>query len=282
MVDGGKMLRGFLVSRNKQSLRMVWTVTKDGLRSYLVGTAHWFPYSFHASLTHLYKQVDTTILEGPLDEASMQLVADHGRRTDGSASLQGLVTPQAIDLLNHYLGQRLAEKSEGDLSSLFQNISNHHYQTMIEGVRPWMAFFSIWSLFLGWKYSVDMEAYQLAYKLGKEIHFLETISEQLNVLDNIPLEKFVGHLNDVSHWSIYQRQYVDAYLNGELEELLGLSQKFPTRTPVVLSQRDQVLFERMQPFFNSRPTVAFVGLSHIPGVRELFIQNDYKVIQGLV
>ncbi|HSQ25662.1 MAG TPA: TraB/GumN family protein [Anaerolineales bacterium] len=276
------MVRGFLVSRNKGSLRMVWTVTKNGLRSYLVGTAHWFPFSFHASLTHLYKQVDTTILEGPLDEASMQLVAEHGRQTDGSASLQGLVTPQAIDLLNQVLGQRLVEQSEGDLSSLFQNISNQHYQTMIEGVRPWMAFFSIWSLYLGWKYSVDMEAYQLACKMGKEVHFLETIAEQLTVLDNIPLEKFVGHLNDVSTWSVYQHQYVDAYLNGELKKLLGLSKQFPTRTPIVLSQRDKVLFERMQPFFSSRPSVAFVGLSHIPGVSELLIENGYEVSQGFV
>lgn len=274
------MLRGFLVSRNKQSLRMVWSVTKNELRSYLVGTAHWFPYSFHASLAHLYKQVDTVILEGPLDEASMNLVAEHGRQPDGSASLQGLVAPHAIDLLNQIIGQRLVQQSDGDLSLLFQNISNQHYQTMIEGVRPWMAFFSIWSLFLGWRHSVDMEAYQLACKLGKEIHFLETIAEQINVLDNIPLEKFVGHLNDVSDWSVYQRQYVEAYLNGELEQLLGLSKQFPTRTPVVLSQRDKVLFERMQPFFSSRPAVAFVGLSHIPGVSELLIEHGYEVSQG--
>jgi hypothetical protein len=259
---------------------MVWTLAKDGKVSYLVGTAHWFPFSFSASLKALFKRVRTTIFEGPLDDASMGYVNQYGQQPDGKKSLDGLVSPEAIQLLDFHLGQRILEQSDGDLSVLFHSSSNHHYQSMTEGVRPWMAFFSIWSLYLGWKYSVDMEAYQLASRMGKNIHFLESIDEQLEVLDNIPIERFTGHLNDVTHWSVYQRQYVTAYLEGNLNKLLSLSKQFPTRTPVVLNQRDQVLFERMHAIISEEPAVAFVGLSHIPGVSQLFRQQGFDVSQG--
>jgi len=46
----------------------------------------------------------------------------------------------------------------------------------------------------------DLEAYQIACALGREIHFLETIDEQLAVLDNIPMERHARQLNDVSNW----------------------------------------------------------------------------------
>jgi uncharacterized protein YbaP (TraB family) len=144
-----------------------------------------------------------------------------------------------------------------------------------------MAFFSIWSLYLDWKYSVDMEAYRLARRMRKDIHFLESIDEQLAVLDGIPMERFVNHLNNVENWRVYQRQYVHAYLDGDLEGLLGFSTQFPTRTPVVLSQRDQVLFERIHAKIQDEPVAAFIGLSHIPGVRRLFQEHGFVLTQGL-
>jgi hypothetical protein len=38
-----------------------------------------------------------------------------------------------------------------------------------------MAFFTIWSAFLNWGYSMDVEAFRIAQKLGKRISYLETI-----------------------------------------------------------------------------------------------------------
>lgn len=274
------MVKGFLNRWNKNALRMVWKISRGDRTSYLVGTAHWFPYSFHSSLLALFKQVRTTVFEGPLDKDSMNRVSDYGMKADPEKSFDGLVHPEAIGRLDFLLRQRMLEKGEADLSVFFQKGENQCYLSMIEGRRPWMAFFSIWSFYLGWKYSVDMEAYHLACRLGKSIHFLETIDEQLSVLDSIPLERFIGHLNDVENWNVYQNQYVSAYLNGDLKNLLGLSDKFPTRTPVVLSERDRVLFERITKHIQEEPAVVFVGLSHIPGVSRLFIEQGYDVSQG--
>ena len=53
-------------------------------------------------------------------------------------------------------------------------------------VRPWMALFAAWTAFLNWSHSMDMEAFQIAGKLGKRIEYLETIADQLATLDGIP------------------------------------------------------------------------------------------------
>ncbi len=275
------MVKGLWNKWNKKALQMIWRIKKDRQVSFLVGTAHWFPFSFQASFRSLFRRVGTTIFEGPLDEISMQMVAHHGKLEGGDKILDGLVTPDSISLLNKHLRKRLIEKSDGDISVLMQTASVDVYTSLIENSRPWMAFFSIWPLYLGWDYSVDLEAYQLAQKMGKEIIVLETIEEQLQVLDGIPLERFVGHLNDVENWSVYQKKYQDAYLAGDLDGLLGLSSHFPTRTPVVLSQRDQLLFERMRTVFDTKPAAAFVGLSHIPGISKLFIEEGYQIEKGL-
>lgn len=275
------MVISFLNRWNRNALKMVWRVSKNGHVSYLVGTAHWFPYSFHSSLISLFRKVRTTVFEGPLDDESMNRVSEYGMHPDGGQSIDGLIDPEATEHLNFILRQRLLEEGNGDLSVFFQKEDQQHYRSMIEGRRPWMAFFSIWSFYLGWKYSVDMEAYHLACRMRKKIHFLETIEEQLSVLDNIPLERFIGHLNDVENWSVYQRKYVTAYLDGNLDQLLGLSNKFPTRTPVVLSERDQVLFERMSKYIQDEPAVVFLGLSHVPGVSRLLLEQGYNVLQGM-
>lgn len=41
----------------------------------------------------------------------------------------------------------------------------------------------------GWEGSVDLEAYEAAGKMGVEIRFLETIEEQVRVLEQIPVER---------------------------------------------------------------------------------------------
>ena len=52
----------------EKPLRTIWKVEKAGCTSFLVGTAHFSPYSFKKSLTRLIQDVETVLFEGPLDE----------------------------------------------------------------------------------------------------------------------------------------------------------------------------------------------------------------------
>jgi len=270
----------FFRSREKP-LRMAWQIEKDGRSSYLLGTAHFFPYSFNRALTGLMRQVETVIFEGPLDEASMQRIAEHGRQGNNSPALVDMLEPQAVQEINKLLNRRVAYQSGDSLYHLLQPIPPNYVELHTRGLRPWMAFFSLWSTCLDWPYSVDMEAYRIARRLGKRIHFLETIEEQLAVLDGIPLERITRQLNDVDNWPDFSNQYVNLFLQGDLDNLQCLTQRFATRGRVVISDRDAILFERMKQVFDQEEAAALVGFPHIPGVSRLFLEQGYRITQGV-
>ncbi len=260
---------------------MAWKVEKNGRRSYLAGTAHFFPYSFARSLTKLLQPVETIIFEGPLDEESMKQIAEHGRQGENSPSLAEALEAGVIKEINKQLSRRLDHQSGSDLYLLLQPPRPNYFELYTHGLRPWMAFFSIWSTYLNWQYSVDMEAFRIARRLGKNIHFLETIDEQLAVLDGIPFERIVSYLNDVKNWKSYTDRYVSFFLAGNIQDLMALTNRFASRGPTVISQRDIILFQRMKTIFEEEDAVAFVGFPHLPGVNRLFLDQGYSVSQGV-
>ena len=57
--------------------------------------------------------------------------------------------------------------------------------------------YDIWFNFLkrnGWKHSVDLEAYTIAEELGKKIEYLESIEDQIGVLESLGRERIVAFL----------------------------------------------------------------------------------------
>jgi hypothetical protein len=81
---------GLLWPRGKP-LRMVWKVEKGGKAAFLVGTAHFFPYSFEKALERLIRDARTVLLEGPLDEESHERVVQWG--------CQGQARPISVKIL---------------------------------------------------------------------------------------------------------------------------------------------------------------------------------------
>ena len=137
---------------------------------------------------------------------------------------------------------------------------------------PWLAFFNIWTSYLktkGWEGSVDLEAFETAKKMGREIHFLETIEEQVRVLERIPLERMIHFLKKVRHWDEYSDAYVQVYLRGALADWMAGTSDFPSRCPPVIDERDRIFFERMQPFLEKGQTAVFLGAPHLWGVNRM-------------
>jgi hypothetical protein len=265
----------------EKPLRMIWRVCKEGCTCYLIGTAHFFPYSFAPSITHLLKEVQAAIFEGPLDPDSMQQIAAHGRSAAGSPGLDALLDPQAIQEIDRLLRARLDSDPASEFYRLLLPTRADYFEQFTRGVRPWMALFSIWTTYLDWEYSVDMQAYQIACRLGKTVHFLESVAEQLGVLDSIPLERILRHLNDVHNWGTYKDDFTRTYLEGRVERLLSLTDRFPSRCPPVIGLRDETLFQRMNAIFEQQSAAAFVGVPHVPGIRRLLQDCGYSVEQEL-
>jgi uncharacterized protein YbaP (TraB family) len=264
---------------DQKPLRMLWLVEKGGQTSHLVGTAHFFPYSFRRSLKRLMRSVETVMFEGPLDQVSSNQIAEYSRQGEDMPAFVNQLTPDAIQEIDRLLRDRLdGQENHAWIWSMVER-KPVYFETFTRGMRPYAAFFSIWQTCLGWKYSVDMEGYQIACKLGKQICFLEILHEQLRVLDSISQDRIVRILNDVKNWDEYNQQYVSYYLDGDLENLLNLTSGFATRGEVVIGKRDRIQYERMQPVFERENALAFIGFPHIPGVTELFRENGYSVTQ---
>jgi uncharacterized protein YbaP (TraB family) len=126
---------------------------------------------------------------------------------------------------------------------------------------------------------MDMEAFHIARKLGKKIEYLETIEDQLVALDGIPFERIANYLNHIQNWSVHKKVFEKAFLEGDTQQFYSMTGEFPTRCESILAKRDPIFFRGIRASFEAQRAVAFVGVAHIPGIRKLFIEEGYQVIQ---
>jgi uncharacterized protein YbaP (TraB family) len=264
----------------EKRLRTVWRVEKNGTGSLLVGTAHFSPCRFRKALTRLIQGSETVLFEGPLDQQSMADVARYGRRGEGTPSVYDALDPAVIREINRQLAARSGPATTaGSYLDLIYAKTSGFLEENARGVRPWMAFFTTWSAFLNWKYSMDVEAFRIARKLGKKIEYLETIEDQLEALDGIPFDRIVNYFNRFQHWSAHRELFTKIFLEGNLPNYLSITEEFPTRCESIIGKRDPIFFKGIRASFEKGQTTAFVGIGHIPGVRKMFFDEGYRVTQ---
>jgi len=264
----------------EKRLKTVWRVEKNGKGSFLVGTAHFSPYSFRNDLAALVEGSETVLFEGPLDSESMAVVTRYGCRGEGTPSVYDALAPAVIREINQ---QMAAQSGPATTSGSFLDLIYPKMDGFLEknarGVRPWMTFFITWSAFLNWKHSMDVEAFHIARKLGKNIEYLETIHDQLEALDGIPFERIVNYLNRFQHWSAHRELFKRLFLEGNLHNYMSITGEFPTRCESIIGKRDPIFFKGIKASFEKRQTTAFVGVGHIPGIRKMFLNEGYRINQ---
>ena len=259
---------------------MIWEVEKDHIKSYLIGTAHFFPYSFKTSLHRCLENVRVAIFEGPLDPESMGRVVSHGIDRQSDYHIFDDLDRKTIDRIT----AELAPKCRGRNTFLVLNfrkfcIENPLHE-MVKGMKPWLAFFTIWSNYLkkhGWEYSVDIEGHTMAEELGKKIVYLETIEEQIDVLESLSLDRIIDFLNRVDQWQALAQEYVTYYLAGDPRAIQSKGLRFPSRHPSVIKHRDRIFYDRMREYLTQGDAVAFVGAPHVRGLSKLLRERDYRI-----
>jgi uncharacterized protein YbaP (TraB family) len=270
----------FFIKPKQKKLKMIWRVQKNGNVSLLVGTAHFFPYSFRNALQRCLQNARIVMFEGPLDEDNMARVRQAGMNTESSYHLFDELDDQTVAGIT---GALIPVCRMRNSTQFFQYCKDDLKQTvydLVQGMQPWLAFFTLWSTYLqrnGWKYSVDMEGYGIAQALGKKIIFLESIEEQIKVLQNISHEKIMVFLKQTDQWETLANVYVKSYLEGDLEKLRLSGIRFPSRHHSVIDHRDQIFFERMQAELARGNVVAFLGAPHLKGVSRLLLADGYQV-----
>ena len=264
----------------EKRLRTVWRVGKNGRASYLVGTAHFSPISFRKALIRLVRGSQTVLFEGPLDQESMAAVARYGALGAGTPSVYDAIDPAVIREINRHFADRSGRATmAGSLLDLINVKKSGFLEEHARGVRPWMAFFTTWSAFLDYKHSMDVEAFHIARKMGKDIDYLETIEDQLNALDGIPFDRIVTYFNRFQHWGAHRERFGKIFLEGELQNYLSTTGEFPTRCESIIEKRDPIFFRGIRDSFEKRQTTAFVGVGHIPGIRQMFLDEGYSITQ---
>ena len=137
----------FWKPREKQ-FRMIWEVSKGGRVSHLAGTAHFFPYSFKDSLAALLKNADTVLLEGPLDKESMAKVSRSGTGAGSGNPLGGLLDGKSMARIRSILFPVPGGMSSNSVAQLLLSRTGDPLEDMVRGMKPWMAFFTVWTSYL--------------------------------------------------------------------------------------------------------------------------------------
>lgn len=200
----------------QKPFRMIWKVERGGRRNYLAGTAHFFPWSFRKSLRTYIHLASDVLFEGPLEETDMEKVRQSGY-SNAPPALYEKLDGHTIAAINKEL-ERHTTAGENDLASYISMMAREKGDALsheIAGLAPWMAFFKLWSSFLkrrGWHHSVDLEALAVAKQLGKKVHYLETIDEQVAAMNGIPLDRIVHFLQQFGHWEKFAHEHEQCYL----------------------------------------------------------------------
>lgn len=262
----------------QRPFRMLWRLDKDGRTSWIGGTAHFFCKSFERSFKQLYKNIDTVLFEGHLDDASLETISLAGKQPPA---------PEAClyDLLSQEERHRLERMVRGPEGPLFRFLNAEaenkaDVRWYLRRTQHWYAFFALWCAFLerrGWRYSVDLEAWSLAHSLGKHVLAMEDIEEQLEALRAVPVQRAVNHLRNCALWPAYLRANARAYLAGDLMGLMGTSTEFPTRTGHIIGARDQRFRERMVPYLEEGRALALVGSAHLLNLRSMLEEDGFTV-----
>lgn len=269
----------FLNLPAQRRLAMLWELQKNGHKSWIAGAAHFCRFSFRLHMRKIFQEVETVLCEGPLDQASMELIADFGKNPHpDTPRLESMLTEPEIKNLEHtVLGSSLWSRF---LNMSLENGPDVRYY--LACTRPWLAFFTMWSSFLkrhDWQQSVDREAWYTAREMGRYVLGMETISEQLRTLESIPAERIVRFFRDCRSWSRLKNSYEKGYLKGDLDRMFGTSAEFPSRTELVINRRDERFLQRMLPFLEQGRCAVFVGTAHMLNLRGMLRDAGFSVRQ---
>lgn len=265
--------------RRHRPLRMIWRVNKGSAVSFLVGSAHFFPYSFRPDLEAYIRRSRAVWTEGPLDPDSLARVQEAGRQPPEKGHLLDLLDERVVTTLNETLFPACRRSFGLGLVSIPGTSMQNPIYELTQGMKPWLGFFTIWSAYLerrGWRYSVDLETHRIASEMGVAMGGLECIEEQIAVLESLSLQRILDFLAGQDLWERITRNYVRGYLAGDLARLRQEGLRFPSRHAPVIHPRDRILFERMRPGLEAGGAFVCIGAPHIPGVATLLRRHGFR------
>jgi hypothetical protein len=264
----------------ERELRTVWRIAAGSRTSYLAGAARFFPYRFRRSIARYLARVDRLVLEGRLDDAALQRVIARGATEGGARGLGESLDPATILKINAALGMRDSSFNLQLVAQAFLGgTPGESVCVDIGGLRPWLAFYRIWTQYLarhGFVHRIELDALRAAEAAGKPVHYLETVEEQVAALEGIPATRFVAFLRDAD-WDGHRRALVRSYLRGALDAIEARGRDFPTYCESVVHRRNPILYARMRPHLDAGSAFIMIGIANCFGVLAAARSDGYEV-----
>jgi hypothetical protein len=240
---------------------LLWKISMaDQQPSYIFGTIHVADaeiLDLPGAVSEALNKSRIFVMETVPDAGQMMALSGMLFFSDGR-SLQELVSPQlfsrTVDILQDYF-------IPGEVADL---------------MKPWAAFMTI-NYPPGAGTVLDVELMNIALNGGAAIHGLETMQEQLDIFDQMPLDSQVTLLTDtVCNYDLVlddittmKRLYLDRNLKGLYEYSNRYSVQDETvykeLMDMLLIKRNHIMVSRMQPMLDEGQAFIAIGAMHLPG-----------------
>jgi len=166
-------------------------------------------------------------------------------------------------------------------------------ETVLDRMKPWAAAVTLSMPAPETGEVLDMLLYQRALQAGKPVFGLESIREQLAVFDDMPEREQLVLLRDAvenfPEIDAMHRELLEAWMQRDLGTLMAinaaamqagdreLAAEFQDR---LITRRNQLMAERLQPYLQEGNAFVAVGALHLPGetgLLNLLEQRGYTV-----
>ena len=257
---------------------LLWKIDGQGLSraSYVVGTVH-------SRDARAFRQVPR-LLEVMCGQDA---VAGELDLTGSMAASLDLATAMMMPA-----GKQLSDLYTGpEFKRVQKSIQDHlgPMSMMAERIKPFflMALLSETAMRADSGLVLDQYLEQKAKEMGKDVLGLETVQEQMEAVNDLPLQEQADMLYDLVRHDLYRadmERMMEAYASQDLDQLTsiatlgGLSEVFSTR---LLTDRNQVMSQRMDSLMQEGRTFLFaVGAAHLPkgdGLIAILRDMGYRV-----
>lgn len=262
----------------------MWLLEGNENQVYLLGSVHLLRPDDHplpSVIFDAYTEAEALVMEMDMDDLdpleAQALVAELGAIQDDS-SLSELMGPDLYAQAQEY-----AERSKIPLS-------------LLEGSEPWLAAITVEQLMLtriGFdpQFGIETNLAEKAAADGKEIAGLETIREQLEILDNMSLQAQRSLLLQALEESIdiqkLMDELVEAWRYGDtafLEDIMleGV-EKYPELYRTIVVERNRNWLEQIEALLDGEDDyLVVVGALHLigdDGIPALLEERGHDVVQ---
>ena len=244
------------------SRALLWKIDGQGLSrpSYVVGTVHSRDARAFRQAPRLLE-----VMRG------QDAVAGELDLTGSMAASMGIATAMMMPA-----GKQLSDLYTGRQFKRVQKSIQDHLgpmTMMAERIKPFflMALLSETAMRADSGLVLDQYLEEKAEEMGKDVLGLETVQEQLDAVNDLPLQEQADMLYELVRHDLYRadmERMMDAYAAQDLDQLTsiatlgGLSEGFNTR---LLTDRNQVMAQRMDSLMQEGRTFLFaVGAAHLP------------------